>query len=78
MLPGLIYLHLQTADKKFQQKISFGIYNEALQFVDGSLFPLVRNILNLLGFFCTVPGLFGHSTSVAILPAMNHDYVTLI
>jgi hypothetical protein len=25
MVAGLIYLHLQTADKKFQQKISFGI-----------------------------------------------------
>jgi hypothetical protein len=76
MHAGLIYLRLQTADKIFQRKISF--QNEALQFVDGSQFPLVQNILFFLEFCCISLGFFGHSTSVAILPAINHYYIKLL
>jgi hypothetical protein len=68
-LVGLIYLHLQTVDEIFQRKIDFGIWSEALQFVDFSLFPqLQKNILKFLKFCCTVPNFFALSTYVAILP----------
>jgi len=76
MHAGLIHLRLQTVDKIFQRKISF--QDEAFQFVDGSQFPLVQNILIFLEFCCISLGFFGHSTSVAILPAMNHDYIKLL
>jgi len=46
--------------------------------LDGSQFPLVQNILIFLEFCCISLGFFGHSTSVAILPAMNHDYIKLL